>query len=299
MTSPVRFSCIPVKAALRALVCGAAALLAGMPGIAAAHGTFHDLMQELGRKIELQPDDASLYLRRADVYLEHGEWQPCLVEVERVDRMAPGKFATDLTRGRAWAAAGRWELSRLALDAFLVQHEGNPLGLLERARACKALKDEAACLSDYRQALERAGHPEPDLFNEVAEALWLSGHKDEAIHVLDRGLKALGGVPQLIIKVMQYEIGTMRYDQALSRIDIMQQSMPRPEPWMARRASVLAQAGRFAESRAAWIALIDRIKALPNLDRGSNAMCLLMEQAQTAIVALSSLSQSSFLQTKP
>jgi hypothetical protein len=66
----------------------------------------------------------------------------------------------------------------------------------------------------------------------------------------------------------------------------MRQSAPRPEPWMARRASILAQAGRIEESRAAWQALVDHLSALPNLERGSHAMSTLMEQAKQALAAL-------------
>jgi hypothetical protein len=59
---------------------------------------------------------------------------------------------------------------------------------------------------------------------------------------------------------------------------------------MARRCSILAQAGRIKESRAAWIALFERIQALPNLERGAHAMQLIAEQATQAITALDSLS---------
>lgn len=275
------------------LALGAAIVLAWLPFGASAHGSFHDLMQSIDQQIAQKPADASLFLRKADIYLEHGEWQPCLIEVERVERLAPGEFATDLTRGRALAMAGRWELSKLSLDSFLESHVDHPFGLLERARAHNALKHDDACLADYRQALKKTPNPEPDLFQEVAEALWLRSKQEEAVSVLNQGLKILGNAPQLVIKAMEYELAVHRYDAALTRVDAMQHAMPRPEPWMARRASILAQAGRVPESLTAWTALVNHLKALPNLERGSNAMCLLMEQAQTAIAALSRVSQSS------
>ena len=52
---------------------------------------------------------------------------------------------------------------------------------------------------------------------------------------------------------------------------------------MAKRAALLAQAGRRAEARAAWQALIDHLAALPNLERGSHAMSILAEQAREAL----------------
>jgi hypothetical protein len=61
---------------------------------------------------------------------------------------------------------------------------------------------------------------------------------------------------------------------------------------MARRASVLAQAGRIEESRTAWQALVDHLAALPNLERGSHALSKLAEEARQALASLASLAPS-------
>jgi hypothetical protein len=55
---------------------------------------------------------------------------------------------------------------------------------------------------------------------------------------------------------------------------------------MARRASILAQAGLLEDSRAAWTQLRDHLLALPNLERGSHSMSMLLEQAQQALESL-------------
>jgi len=82
---------------------------------------------------------------------------------------------------------------------------------------------------------------------------------------------------------MELEIMTGQFDSALTRVDQLQQFAPRPEPWMAKRASLLAQAGRVSESRAAWQSLLAHLSALPNLERGSKPMNLLAEQARQAL----------------
>ena len=82
---------------------------------------------------------------------------------------------------------------------------------------------------------------------------------------------------------MDFELAAQRYDDVLKRIDAMQASAPRPEPWMAKRASILAQAGRADDAKAAWTALRDHLLALPNLERGSHAMSRLLEEAQAAL----------------
>jgi hypothetical protein len=57
---------------------------------------------------------------------------------------------------------------------------------------------------------------------------------------------------------------------------------------MAKRASILAQAGRIPESKAAWQALADHLNALPNLERGSHAMSKLAQDAKLALASLES-----------
>ena len=101
--------------------------------------------------------------------------------------------------------------------------------------------------------------------------------------MLSTGIEKIGPIPQLVLKAMDYELAAQRYDDVLKRIDAMQTCAPRPEPWMAKRASILAQAGRADDAQAAWSTLRDHLLALPNLERGSHAMSRLLEEAQTAL----------------
>ncbi len=103
------------------------------------------------------------------------------------------------------------------------------------------------------------------------------------------GIEKLGPIPSLVIRAMDLEIATKNFAAALTRVEAMRQSAPRPEPWMAKRASILAQAGRIQESRAAWQALVEHLAALPNLERGSHAMSKLTAEAKQALAALDSL----------
>lgn len=257
---------------------------------AQAHGTFHELVTAISDEIAEQPRNAALYFKRARLHLEHADWKSTLIDLEMTDRLAPGALESGLVRGQALALAGMPDAAKDTLDEFLKTHAAHPLGLLERARVLKTLEQHDASLADYRQALDNTLHPEPDLFHEAAGALAERALHEEALQVLRRGLKTFGDVPSLVLKAMEIEIATGQYDAALTRVDAMQKSAPRPEPWMAKRASVLAQAGRLKDSRAAWLALREHLAALPNLERGSHAMSTLAVQANTALNVLGGLS---------
>jgi len=180
------------------------------------------------------------------------------------------------------------DLAKEAFDRFLAKHPGHAQALVFRARALHRMERDEESLADYRAAVVSAKSPEPDLFQEASEALAKCGKVDEAVRLLGNGIEKLGPVPSLVLKAMSLEIATGRFDAALSRVDAMQKSAPRREPWMATRAGILEQAGRTAEARVAWEALRSRLAALPNLERGSHAMSVLAEQAEKALRSLAS-----------
>lgn len=247
-----------------------------------AHGTFHELMEELDSEMKLRPNDPALLVRRAGIQLEHEEWMLALTDLERANRLGADDGDLQYLRGRALAAGGMLKQAREELDAYIKNHRELGLARVERARVLSKLGETEAALQDYRAALKTAALPEPDLVIETADALWAQKLNDEALNVLSTGIEKIGPIPQLVLKAMDYELAAQRYDDVLKRIDAMQACAPRPEPWMAKRASILAQAGRADDAQAAWRTLRDHLLALPNLERGSHAMSRLLEEAQTA-----------------
>jgi hypothetical protein len=144
-------------------------------------------------------------------------------------------------------------------------------------------------LADYREALKRTASPEPDLVQEVADALASHDCQDEAAQVLTAGMEKLGKIPSLVLRAIELDVATKNYDAALRLVDEARDAAPRPEPWMARRAKALAQAGRIKESKDAWKALVQRVESLPERERTSNAMSRLRDEASDALASPKSL----------
>ncbi|MEQ1748586.1 MAG: hypothetical protein ABL974_04145 [Prosthecobacter sp.] len=257
-----------------------------------AHGAYHDELLRADEDIAAHPEDGQLWYRRGFLNVLHGAWESALVDLEKADRLAPGKFATDWLRGQALTTAGQFAAAKAVLNDFITKYPDHGGALASRARALVQLKEHTAALADYRAALIKTPNAEPDLVQEVVEALTAQQQNEEAADLLEIHLKRLGNSPGLVMKALELEVALGRYDAALTRVDVMQQTAPRPEPWMAKRASVLAQAGRIRESHAGWQALLTHLQALPNLERGSHSMQLITEQAQQALASLKSLSQT-------
>jgi predicted Zn-dependent protease len=253
------------------------------------HGTYHELIEELDRQIATLPDDGALYLRRAFLHLEHGEWKASLADVDRADRCKTDGLDVDLIRGRALAAGGRFNEAVTVLDGFLSAHPGHPVGLMQRARVRGELGQTAQAADDFALGMRGVVAPEPDQVFELASFLCKAGRKDEAIEAIDAALKRMRGIQSLVDRAVEIEMGLGRHDAALRRMDEAVRSAKVKEPLMAKRAALLARAGRVQESVAAWKELRERITAMPPLERDSHAMSRIIEQACHALAALTTI----------
>ena len=257
--------------------------LIAWPQHVCAHGSYHDVVDALTKEITARPDDAALYVKRATAHVEHEEWQPALIDLEKADRLAPGTLQTDYLRGKALVCGKQFAMAQTVLDAFLQKHPEDAPALTQRAKAANGLGDHATALTDYRKALALNPQAEPGQFQEVAAALHSQHFTLEAVEVLRRGLTQHGDNPAPLMLALDMELAAKDFDAALLRVEAMKKSAPRPEPWMARRAQVLALANRDAEAKAAWTSLRDHLMALPNLERGMPMLSQLLAEAQQAL----------------
>lgn len=251
-----------------------------------AHGALDEKIAQLKTAIEAKPDDLGLQFALANIYCQHEEWAETLALLDGLEQAAPGQYDGDFLRGEALLGLHRPAAAKPALDRFIVTHPQHARALRIRARTRAALGESAGALIDYRAALGVVGRPEADFVQEAAAAFATLGQRDEAIDVLSRGIEQLGDIPSLVAQVLELEVAAKRFDAALGRVEVLQKSAPRPEPWRARRAALLAQAGRTEEARLAWQELVDHLGALPNLERGSPAMTKLAAEAKQALRAL-------------
>jgi tetratricopeptide (TPR) repeat protein len=249
------------------------------------HDGLHELIDAQKKKVEKAPSDPALRLELASLYGSHGELKLALKNLDRVDALAPGKFQTDFLRSQAFVVAGDFRKAKEALDRQLASHPESSKAWLLRARAEQHLGQDEASLSDFRETLKRTPSPEPDLIQEVADALAARGFQDEAAQVLAAGIEKLGRIPSLVLRTLDLEIAAGNFDAALRRVAEMQKDAPRPEPWMARRATILAQAGRTDEARAAWKALSDHLASLPPPERTSHALTQFADEARQALAS--------------
>jgi tetratricopeptide (TPR) repeat protein len=244
------------------------------------HGSHDEQVAECLEKLETAPNDQMMRHRLATAYVHHGDWELALIELDKLDESA---MDSRLTRARALLLGAQYEKSKELLDAILEKSPVDSQALLERARVFTGLGKNAESLANYRMVLNLTPQPEPGLCLEIADILTDQKLQKEALAVVQKGITTRGEEPALLMRAMEIEIATGNFDGALTRLASLEKQAPRPEPWMARRAELLAQAGRTEESRAAWSALKQHLSSLPNLQRGTPEFLVLSAKADAAL----------------
>jgi tetratricopeptide (TPR) repeat protein len=247
------------------------------------HGGYHERIEFLTKALEANPADPVQRFELANLHGQHGDLELALKNLDRVDAEAPGKFPTDLIRGDAFLVGREFAKAKEALSRQLASHPETARAWLLRARAERELGETEPSLADYREAMRRTATLEPDMVQESADALVAAGKREEAAAVLTAGIEKLGKIPSLVLRAIDLEIESKNFAAALQRVEQARRDAPRPEPWMARRAAVLAQAGRIDESRAAWKELLDHLESLPERERSSAGMSQLRDEARAAL----------------
>jgi tetratricopeptide (TPR) repeat protein len=260
-----------------------AALALAVATTAVAHGPLLEQIEAVTAQIEQDPSAARLYLRRGELHRIHEDWDAAIADYDRAAALAPADDTIDFLRGRALLEAGRAVAARVVLDRYLALHPDHAEARVARARALAALGQFRAAAADYTRAIDRLPRPDPDLYLERARAELAAQEIRSALAGLDAGMARLGPVPALQMLAIELELKLGRVDAALARLEKAAAQSPRKETWLARRGEILAQAGRRKEARAAYVAALAAIEALPANARQTMAMADLESQVRSAL----------------
>ena len=252
---------------------------------------YEEELDRMDRLILQEPANALFRFQRGELNLLDGKWKWAREDCEEAERLAPGKFPVDRLQAQILDGEGKLTEAKALLDRFIRANPQDSIGYAARARVHMKLECVEKALSDYRSALANQAAPDANLFLEVAKALRGNGRSEEAVSLLTKALELHKDEPTLVTQALELEASMGAFDAALTKLETMERNSPRPELWMAKKAALLERSGRKEESRAAWLALQQRIAALPNLERGTQPLNQLAAQAKDALAA-SSASQT-------
>ncbi len=239
---------------------------------AIAHGDMHEQIVAVTAEIQQEPDNATLYLKRAELHRLHQDWAAAAKDYDRADQLDAKLSAVHLGRGKMLHEAGHDLEAAAELDLFLQQNPNHVEGLITRARALMKCAPPLAAATDFDRAIEISPRAEPETYVEHAEALAAAEQPAAAVRTLDEGMARLGQLPALGLYAVELEIQQHHFDAALGRIDQLSQNSKRQETWLERRGDILAQAGRAVSARESYQDAEKALGALPPHIRTTKSM---------------------------
>jgi len=220
----------------------------------------------MDKLIAASPDDYVLYLKRGDLHRQHQEWSLAVSDFEHAQRLDPRPVDVDYYLGLTWLEAGQPARAVAPLDRYLGEHPDHSQALLARARARAAVGDFKAAAGDYSRVISLLARPTPDIYTETADTLLAEGDAqlDTAMDVIRDGVRKLGPIVSLIEYAVTTETAHGRYDKALAWMAELPPNVASQPRSLARRADVLAAAGRkdaaLADYQAAYAAVMQNLQ---------------------------------------
>jgi len=257
-------------------------------GPASAHDpSFH--IAELTARLERQPERADLYWRRGEQYRALQRWDEAADDFHAAVRLDADFADAALALARTNLDRGRPDEAVLDVEAILARRPDAASVWLIYAQALEGADFSAQAASAYGDYLERAAAPGPEVYLQRARLLAEAGGDNpaEALRCLEDGIERLGGPVALTLEAIAIEDRMGRFDDAVRRIDGILVTANRKEPWLARKAALLAEAGRCTEAVATYRAALEQISALPQRLRraaSTDALRLEIERALAALV---------------
>ncbi len=261
------------------------ALLTSAPG-ALAHPDIDLRIADLNVRIDDQPNDSALYLKRGELHRHNQSWDAALADYRKAELLSPADPAIHFYRGRVLLERGEAGPALAEIELFLRHKPAHREALLVRARALVNLGRAPDAVADYEASVALRTQPTPENYLEWAAALAsLEDGLPRAVAALDAGVQALGPLITLQHKAIAYETELGRFDDALARLDTVQRWLP-PERYQSKRAEVLVAAGREMEARQCYEAALNAIDALPPARRVAKPTTAFQMQIESALQVL-------------
>lgn len=260
-------------------------LLLCLPLHALAHSDGHERMKQLDAQIRNEPDNAELHLRRGRLYIEENHFEEARADLEKTLALTPLQHGARYFLAEALLHGGKAELAEQQAQRFIDAHGANEPGALSRGywllgQARLAQQHPEAAIAAYRSALKVTAEPTPDHYQLFVNASLAAGGKylDEALQVLDQGLTAGGSIDLLQGMALEVELRADRTDAGLQRLEAIIAQKKRLPFLYARKAEILANAGRMAEADKALISARNALTAVPVKRRRAKAYTDLEQQ---------------------
>ncbi len=243
------------------------------------HEAIDSQILSLNRRIKESPKEYRLYLRRADLYRRHKDWNRALQDFDRAENLEPDNYESVLGRAQLELDRKNPEQCLQLLEDLLRQQPDFIPALFVQGRALAEMKKIPESANAFTRGIELLHAPRPDQYLERAKIL-ASDPKyiEEAIRSLDNGLITLNNNISLEQYATELEINNGRLEPALIRVERVLTNNPALPAWLVRKAEILTKLGRYDEAVETYEAASNSISLFPIRRQNTKAMLALKLQ---------------------
>lgn len=221
-------------------------------GAVYAHAGDHQSIAELNGIIKESPGEPSLLVARGALHSRSGQW----IEAERDLRLAEAagnKYDVAFEFGQLYYRRGEHQKALGYIDTYISVYPRHPAAFLLRARAASEAEQFDLAIASYRTYFSLSTDPQPGEY--LVAARLLASIKpagiNNALALLDEGIRKLGLNPQLQRYAMELELRRDDTQSALGRWNSLRDQLGGTPEWGLTLARVLILADRVDEARLA------------------------------------------------
>lgn len=253
-----------------------------------AHGSIHEKIAHISKKIQKNPNKPELYLKRSTYYRIDQDFDLAYKDLLHVQMNHPEVELVDFHLANLFSEFKFPQTALLYINRFLEKKPENTDALIIRASIFIQLKKEEAAVRDFTKAIHLQIKPKPDYYVEIARAVIRgdSANFGEAVRWLEEGETVFGFNIVLSTEKIDILEGGRQFDAAILQINQVISQLPRHEKWLFRKAGLLEKAERPAEAYENYQKAEKAIQQLPKSRRASRAVMEMEGKIAIRLIAL-------------
>ncbi len=243
------------------------------------HGEVHERIRIVGEEITAAPEDASLYVKRAYLYLEDGDFDMTIADLNFAQELEGESYPPLLMcSSEMYHKLGANEAALKYIDAFLDEQPFHVLGFRTKAQILESLNDIPAAIDYYKKVVIHTTTPLPENYLSIIDNLSLDDRVDEAVFYCKEAMRTFGPILTFQEKLIDIYMEAGRYHEAIVVLDGIIQKFERKEGWYFKKANLCLEMGSPEMATSALGNAHTSLQALPQRLKATPAMKQLAEQ---------------------
>jgi len=229
------------------------------------HGDLSLRIAEKTNAIRTEPKNALLYMQRGELYFQHEQPDSALIDYRTALNKGLDTSVIHELMAEAFLANEENEEGLRSVAEFLALEPSNLKGIHTRGKLLEASGKLKDAIADFEFVLEKANNPRPQDFAHLSDLYLKSDPTDfeRSIGTLNNGIKKLGNVISLQMKIYDLEKGRKNYTAAHQLLDEMMGPLSRKERLLVEKAELFLMEGKTLEA-AEWLVTSENaIASLP------------------------------------